>query len=186
MDEKKELYIHPSAVVDEGSEIGDGTKIYHFCHIMGGASIGKNCILGQNVFVASGAVVGNGVKIQNNVSVYDGVVLEDEVFVGPSAVFTNVKTPRAHVSRKGKYVSTVVKRGATIGANATIVCGITIEEFGFVSAGAVVTRNVGAHEVVAGVPAIRIGWACTCGVILPDRRHGGTCPECGRSWKFGK
>ena len=155
-------WAHPTAVIDRGATIGAGTKIWHFCHVMKGARVGARCVLGQNVFVAGGAVVGDGCHVQNNVSIYDGVVLADEVFVGPSAVFTNVKTPRAAVSRKGEFVTTRVGRGATIGANATIVCGVAIGEYAFVGAGAVVTRDVAAHALVTGVPARRAGWVCSC------------------------
>ena len=168
-------WAHPTAVIDEGATIGAGTKIWHFCHVMAGARVGAGCVLGQNVFVAAGAVVGDRCRIQNNVSIYDGVVLEDEVFVGPSAVFTNVKNPRAAVSRKDAFMKTRVGRGATIGANATIVCGVTIGEYGFVGAGAVVTREVAAHALVTGVPARRVGWACECGEAL---RQGRKCPRC--------
>jgi UDP-2-acetamido-3-amino-2,3-dideoxy-glucuronate N-acetyltransferase len=170
-------WAHASAVIDEGATIGAGTKIWHFCHVMTGARIGARCVLGQNVFVAAGAVVGDGCHIQNNVSIYDGVVLEEDVFVGPSAVFTNVRTPRAAVSRKGAYVTTRVGRGATIGANATLVCGVAIGEFAFVGAGAVVTRDVEAHALVTGVPARRTGWACACGEVLWSL--GVVCAACG-------
>jgi UDP-2-acetamido-3-amino-2,3-dideoxy-glucuronate N-acetyltransferase len=160
-------WAHPTAVVDRGARIGPGTKVWHFCHVMAGARIGTRCVLGQNVFVAAGAVVGDGCKLQNNVSIYDGVVLADDVFVGPSAVFTNVRTPRAAVDRRGEFAATLVGRGATIGANATIVCGVTIGDHAFVAAGAVVTRDIPAHALVAGVPARRTGWVCVCGQRLP-------------------
>ncbi len=176
--------IHPTADVEPGASIGAGTRIWRFCHVMGGARIGERCNLGQNVFVMKGAVVGSGVKIQNNVSVYDGVVIEDDVFVGPSAVFTNVKNPRSGVTRSDKFARTLVKRGATIGANATIVCGTTLHEHCMVGAGAVVTRDVPAQALVTGVPARRTGWVCTCGGILPDGAHGGKCPECGADHGF--
>jgi len=181
---KKTTCVHPTAVVDEGALIGPGTKIWHFCHVMGGARIGKNCSIGQNAFIGGKAVLGDGVKLQNNVSVYDAVTLEDHVFVGPSAVFTNVRTPRAHVERKNAYAATLVRKGATIGANATIVCGIEIGSYAFIAAGAVVTRSVPRHAVMSGVPARRSGWACACGAMLPDRGKGGACPECGKSWTF--
>jgi UDP-2-acetamido-3-amino-2,3-dideoxy-glucuronate N-acetyltransferase len=154
---------HPTAVVDRGARVGAGTKIWHFCHVMPGARIGARCVLGQNVFVAGDARIGDGCRIQNNVSIYDGVVLENEVFVGPSAVFTNVRTPRAAVDRRGAFERTVVGRAATIGANATIVCGVTIGEYALVGAGAVVTRDVARHAMVTGVPARRRGWICRCG-----------------------
>jgi UDP-2-acetamido-3-amino-2,3-dideoxy-glucuronate N-acetyltransferase len=178
---KRPYWAHATAVVDAGARVGRGTKIWHFCHVMKGARVGAACVLGQNVFVAAGAVVGDGCRLQNNVSVYDRVVLGDEVFVGPSAVFTNVRTPRAAVSRKDAFVPTRVGRGASIGANATIVCGVEIGEYALVGAGAVVTRDVDAHAVVTGVPARRTGWACVCGEAA--RRAPATCPACG--WRPG-
>lgn len=154
---------HASAIVDRGAKIGAGTKIWHFCHVMAGARIGQACVLGQNVFVAAGARVGDRCKLQNNVSVYDGVVLGDDVFVGPSAVFTNVRNPRASIDRRGAFEQTHVDRGATIGANATIVCGVRVGAYALIAAGAVVTADVSAHAVMAGVPARRQGWICACG-----------------------
>jgi UDP-2-acetamido-3-amino-2,3-dideoxy-glucuronate N-acetyltransferase len=167
---------HESAIVDEGAHVGEGTKIWHFTHVCAGARIGARCVLGQNVYVAPTAVIGDGVRVQNNVSIYDGVVLDDDVFVGPSAVFTNVATPRAFVSRKHAYAPTRVGRGATIGANATIVCGHAIGEHAFVGAGAVVTHDVAPYALVVGVPARPQGWVCRCGVRL-DETH--VCAECG-------
>lgn len=152
----EEYYIHPSSVVDEGAQIGKGTKIWHFCHIQGTARIGENCSLGQNVNVAG--VVGNGCRIQNNVSVYDGVILEDNVFCGPSCVFTNVLIPRAAYPVGGKYEKTVIKEGASLGANCTVVCGHTVGRFAMIAAGAVVTKDVEDYALMAGVPARRIGW----------------------------
>ena len=157
---------HPTAVIDEPVEIGEGTKIWHFSHVMAGARIGRNCVLGQNVYVGGKAVIGNGVKIQNNVSVYDAVTLEDEVFCGPSMVFTNVTRPRSAFPRKGEYEATLVRRGATLGANCTILCGLTIGEHAMVGAGSVVTDNVLHYTIVVGVPAKPIGWACQCGERL--------------------
>src|SRR6266567_1100083 len=158
-----DFFVHQSAVVDDGAVIGRGTKIWHFCHVMSGATIGENCSLGQNVFVARGCAIGNNVKIQNNVSIYEGVTLEDDVFCGPSMVFTNVRTPRSHVSRKHEYRPTLVKRGSSIGGNATIVCGVTLGEYAFIGAGAVVTSDVPSHALMVGVPARRVGWMCQCG-----------------------
>ena len=151
------VFIHPTAVIDEGCRIGAGTKVWHFCHLMPGAVIGENCILGQNVFVANNVVLGNSVKVQNNVSLYEGVICEDEVFIGPSAVFTNVTNPRSAVNRKGEFKKTVIRKGATIGANATILCGIEIGEYAFVGAGAVVTKTVPAFALVTGNPAVQTG-----------------------------
>lgn len=151
------VFIHPTAVIDEGCRIGAGTKVWHFCHLMPGSVIGENCILGQNVFVANNVILGNRVKVQNNVSLYEGVICEDEVFIGPSAVFTNVTNPRSAVNRKGEFKKTVIRKGATIGANATILCGIEIGEYAFVGAGAVVTKTVPAFALVTGNPAVQTG-----------------------------
>jgi len=150
---KENYFVHESSYIDEGAEIGEGTKIWHFCHIMSGAKIGKNCSLGQNVNVGSRAIIGNGVKIQNNVSVYDDVIIEDDVFCGPSCVFTNVINPRAFVQRKSEYKKTIVKKGVSIGANATIVCGVTVGEYALIGAGSVVTKDVPAYALVYGNPA---------------------------------
>lgn len=160
-----DYFAHPSAFVDEGAQVGKGTKVWHFSHVMPGAEIGENCSLGQNVLVANNVKIGNGVKIQNNVSVYEGVILEDYVFCGPSMVFTNVKTPRSEFPRNtsNDYATTLVKRGSSIGANATIVCGVTLHECAFVAAGAVVTEDVPAYAVVAGVPAKQVGWMSAYG-----------------------
>lgn len=170
--------IHPSSCVDAPAHIGAGTHIWHFCHVMRGAHIGRDCTLGQNVFVASGAHIGDRVKIQNNVSVYDGVIIEDEVFLGPSCVLTNVKNPRAFISQRDAYVPIRLKRGATIGANATIICGVTIGPYAMVAAGAVVTADVPAHALVAGVPARRVGWVSHRGKPLPtpDQQGRARCP----------
>jgi UDP-2-acetamido-3-amino-2,3-dideoxy-glucuronate N-acetyltransferase len=171
-------WAHPTALVDQPAQIGTGTKIWHFSHVMAGARIGAGCVLGQNVFVASRAVLGDRCKIQNNVSLYDDVILEDDVFVAPSAVFTNVVNPRAFIERKTEYRQTVVGRGASVGANATVVCGHRVGEYAFVGAGAVVTRDVPAFSLVTGVPARRVGWMCRCATRLPDGPTP-TCPACG-------
>lgn len=157
------ITVHPSAIIDEGAVIGDGTRIWHWVHVCGGAQIGANCSLGQGVFVGNDVKIGNRVKIQNNVSVYDAVRLEDDVFCGPSMVFTNVYNPRAAIERKSEYRPTIVRQGASLGANCTIVCGVTIGRYAFIGAGAVVNRDVPDHALVAGVPARRIGWVCKAG-----------------------
>jgi UDP-2-acetamido-3-amino-2,3-dideoxy-glucuronate N-acetyltransferase len=178
-------FIHPTAVVDEDVTIGDGTRVWHFSHLGRGCRIGERCSLGQNVYVAPGVRIGSNVKIQNNVSIYEGVELEDDVFCGPSMVFTNVITPRSAFPRKGldHYVKTIVRKGATIGANATIVCGHTIGQHGFVGAGAVVTRDVPNHAIVVGNPARVIGYACVCGERLVLEPGGAHCSGCARGYR---
>ncbi len=179
----KEIFIHETAVVDEPSDIGFGTRIWHFCHVMSGCRIGEGCNFGQNVFVGAGARIGNHVKVQNNVSIYDGVEIADRVFLGPSMVFTNVSTPRSGVSRRDRYERTVVQTGATVGANATIVCGHTIGAYAFIGAGAVVTRDVPEHGLMVGNPARRMGWMCACGARLREDLR---CPECERGYSLDK
>jgi UDP-2-acetamido-3-amino-2,3-dideoxy-glucuronate N-acetyltransferase len=180
------VFIHESSYVDEGAVVGDGTRIWHFCHVLPGAVIGERCNIGQNVVVMGGTRIGNNVKIQNNVSIYEGVELEDDVFCGPSMVFTNVSTPRSHVSRRGAYERTLVKRGASIGANATIVCGVTLGEYSFVGAGAVVSRDIPAYALMLGVPARRVGWMCHCGERLPDDENELRCDFCGSTYELEK
>ena len=174
-------FAHPSSFVDENSSIGAGTKIWHFCHVMSGSTVGARCNIGQNVVVSPDVVVGNNVKIQNNVSIYTGVILEDDVFCGPSMVFTNVVNPRSHVSRKDEYRRTLVKRGATLGANCTIVCGHTIGRYAFIGAGTVVTRDVPDYALVIGNPGRIAGWVCRCGVKLASGAAAparATCAAC--------
>ena len=178
-------WAHDSAVIDRDVIVGDGTKIWHFCHVSSGARIGRECVLGQNVYVAKTAVIGDRVRIQNNVSIYDGVVIDDDAFIGPSAVFTNVINPRSEVSRKGEYLPTRVCAGVTIGANATIVCGSTLHKYAFVGAGSVVTKDVWAHQLVIGVPARPIGWVCRCGERLELVGMGQDgCRACGRAYRL--
>jgi len=182
---EKEYFAHPTAVIDEGAIIGKGTKIWHFCHVMSKAQIGEKCILGQNVFVANNVKLGNNVKIQNNVSVYTGVICEDDVFLGPSMVFTNVNNPRSAIVRHDKYETTIVKKGATIGANATIVCGVTLGEYCFVGAGAVVTNDVKPYALVVGVPARQVGWMSQYGHKLNFNEDGiAVCPESKQKYKL--
>jgi UDP-2-acetamido-3-amino-2,3-dideoxy-glucuronate N-acetyltransferase len=181
--ERKDVFVHESSFVDEPCEIGEGTKIWHFCHVMRDAKLGRNCSLGQNVLVAKGVVIGSNVKIQNNVSLYEGVTLEDNVFCGPSMVFTNVINPRSEIVRKSEYRPTLVRRGATLGANCTIMCGHTIGAYAFVGAGAVVTKDVPAFALVLGNPARRAGWMCRCGVRLPSENPTPTCEACGARYR---
>ena len=180
------IFVHPTAVVEKPVQIGPGTKVWHFSHIMAGARIGGSCVLGQNVFVASTVVVGDRVKIQNNVSLYDGVELEAEVFCGPSVVFTNVTNPRSFISRRGEFEKTLVRKGATLGANATVLCGLTIGSYALVGAGSVVTRDVPDHALVYGNPARLHGWVCECGVKLKKKARYWVCPGCRLSYSSSK
>lgn len=178
-------FCHPTAIIDEGAQIGAGTKVWHFCHIMPKAQIGENCSLGQNVFVANNVVLGNDVKVQNNVSLYEGVLCEDNVFLGPSMVFTNVINPRSGVERKDEYKTTLVKKGASIGANVTIICGNTIGEYAFIGAGAVVTKDVPAYALLVGNPARQIGWMSKYGMKLIFGEEGkATCPHSGIGYQI--
>jgi UDP-2-acetamido-3-amino-2,3-dideoxy-glucuronate N-acetyltransferase len=181
------IAVHPSAIVDPGAQLGEDTRVWHFAHVCAGARIGRGCSLGQGVYVGNDVLIGHNVKIQNNVSVYDAVTLEDDVFCGPSMVFTNVHNPRAAVPRKAEYRRTLVKRGATLGANCTVVCGSTVGEYAFVGAGAVVSRDVPAFALVVGVPARRIGWMSRHGerLALPASGRGqATCPATGEIYRL--
>jgi len=182
-----DYFVHESSYVDEGAQIGNDTRIWHFCHVMPEAQIGENCNIGQGVFIAPEVMIGNDVKIQNNVSVYTGVILEDDVFLGPSMVFTNVGTPRSHVDRSDQYENTHVKKGATIGANATIICGITLGTYSFVGAGAVVTRDVPPYALVYGNPARVHGWVCSCGEVLDFHQdtdlNRAICSRCQKAYR---
>ena len=182
-----ETKIHPSAFVDEGAQVGAGSQIWHFCHIMTNAVLGERCILGQNVVVAPGVRIGSNVKIQNNVSIYEGVTLEDDVFCGPSCVFTNVINPRSQIVRRGQYQPTLVRRGASLGANCTIVCGATLGRYAFVAAGAVVRGDVPDYALMAGVPARRKGWMSRHGYRLRELPDGSwRCPETGWTYRFNE
>jgi UDP-2-acetamido-3-amino-2,3-dideoxy-glucuronate N-acetyltransferase len=180
----KGYFVHESSFVDEPCEIGAGTKIWHFSHVMKGSAIGRDCNIGQNVVVSPGVTVGDGCKIQNNVSLYTGVVLEDAVFCGPSMVFTNVVNPRSEIVRRDEYKKTLVRRGATLGANSTVVCGVTIGRYAFVGAGAVVTRDVPDYALVVGNPARRTGWMCRCGIKLEVDGAATACAACGAKYSM--
>ncbi|MFZ9388785.1 MAG: acyltransferase [Chitinophagaceae bacterium] len=183
--EDSRIFIHPTAVIDEGAQIGAGTRIWHFCHLMSQSKVGENCILGQNVFIDNKAVVGNRVKIQNNVSVYNGVVVEDDVFLGPSVVFTNVINPRSFIERKSEFKPTQVKKGASIGANATILCGVEIGTYAMVGAGSVVTGHVPDYALVRGNPARQSGWVSRAGHTLKFNEKGqASCPETGEMYNI--
>ncbi len=178
-------FAHETAVIDRGATIGAGAKIWHFCHVMSGAKIGENCSLGQNVMVANNVEIGNGVKIQNNVSVYEGVTVEDDVFIGPSVVFTNVKNPRSFIDRKKEFKKTIIHKGASIGANVTVLCGNTIGKYALIGAGSVVTKNVGAYSLVIGNPMKQVGWVSEFGHALDfDMGEITTCPESGQTYRL--
>jgi UDP-2-acetamido-3-amino-2,3-dideoxy-glucuronate N-acetyltransferase len=179
----KAYFVDPTSVVDEPVEIGEGTQIWHFSHIMSGAKIGKNCIIGQNAFIASGSILGNNIKLQNNVSVFKAVTLEDDVFCGPSMVFTNVFNPRSFISRKKEFRATLVRKGATLGANATVICGNTIGKYAFIGAGSVVTKDVPDYALVYGNPGKVKGWVCQCAVEIAFRSGRAKCQACGKKYK---
>ena len=180
---EKRYFVHPTAIVDEPVEIGNKTQIWHFCHVMAGAKIGARCVIGQNVFIARGSILGNNIKIQNNVSIFDGVILEDDVFCGPSMVFTNVYNPRSFISRRKEFRTTLVKKGATIGANATVVCGYTIGQYALIGAGAVVTKDVPGYALVVGNPGKVKGWVCQCAVQIVFRGRKAKCEACGKEYE---
>jgi UDP-2-acetamido-3-amino-2,3-dideoxy-glucuronate N-acetyltransferase len=181
--ENRSVFIHPTAVVDEGAQIGAGTKIWHFCHLAPTCKVGERCNIGQNVYIDNNTVIGNGVKIQNNVSVYNGVIIEDDVFLGPSMVFTNVINPRSFIQRKDEFKKTFIRKGASIGANATILCGIEIGAYAMIGAGAVVTKNVLAHSIATGNPARQTGWISEAGIKLHFSANGiGICPQTGKNY----
>lgn len=182
MEEVREVFIHESSYIDEPCSIGNGTKIWHFCHIMQDSIIGQNCNIGQNVVISPDVILGNNVKVQNNVSVYTGVICEDDVFLGPSCVFTNVLNPRSHINRRGEYKHTLLKKGSSVGANATIICGIEIGKYAFIGAGAVVTKDVPDYALVAGNPARIRGWMCSCGNKIDFSEGKATCTACGKKY----
>ena len=180
---ERKYFAHPTTVIDEPVEIGEGTKIWHFSHVMSGARIGRNCIIGQNAFISSGAILGNNIKIQNDVSIFDGVILEDDVFCGPSMVFTNVFNPRSFISRRKEFRQTVVGRGATIGANATVICGNKIGQYAFIGASSVVTKDVPDYALVYGNPGKVKGWVCQCAEEIAFRSGRAKCQACGKRYR---
>jgi UDP-2-acetamido-3-amino-2,3-dideoxy-glucuronate N-acetyltransferase len=183
--ESNDFFVHPSSVIDKGAEIGAGTKIWHFCHIAATSKIGERCNIGQNVFIDNNTRIGNGVKIQNNVSVYNGVVVEDDVFLGPSMVFTNVINPRSFIERKNEFKQTIIRKGVTIGANATILCGIEVGRYAMIGAGAVVTKNVLAYSIITGNPGRQSGWISEAGIRLNFNGEGiAECQQTGRVYKL--
>jgi UDP-2-acetamido-3-amino-2,3-dideoxy-glucuronate N-acetyltransferase len=178
-------YIHPSSIIDDGATIGAGTKVWHFCHLMPQCRVGENCILGQNVFVDNNVVLGNRVKVQNNVSIYNGVTLEDDVFLGPSMVFTNVINPRSFIERKKEFKKTIIRKGATIGANSTVLCGIEVGSYAMIGAGTMVVKNVLPFALVVGNPAHQIGWVSEAGITLDFTAEGlAVCPQSGKKYKL--
>ncbi len=183
--ESNDFFVHPSSVIDKGAEIGKGTKIWHFSHLMSTCKVGEHCNIGQNVYIDNNAVIGNGVKIQNNVSVYNGVVIEDDVFLGPSVVFTNVINPRSFIERKNEFRKTLIRKGATIGANATVLCGIEVGAFAMIGAGAVVVKNVLPYAIMTGNPGRQTGWISEAGTRLEFDSEGlAKCPQSGRTYKL--
>jgi UDP-2-acetamido-3-amino-2,3-dideoxy-glucuronate N-acetyltransferase len=183
--ENESFFVHPSSVIDDGAKIGAGTKIWHFCHLMPTSIIGENCILGQNVFIDNNVVIGNGVKIQNNVSVYNGVIVEDDVFLGPSVVFTNVLNPRSFIERKNEFKKTLIKKGASIGANATLLCGIEVGRYAMIGAGSVVTKNVTDYALMLGNPARQVGWVSEAAISLEfDGNNKAICSATGQVYKL--
>ena len=183
--ENNTIFAHPTAVVDEGAQIGGGTRIWHFSHLMPTCKVGQHCNIGQNVYIDNNTIIGNGVKIQNNVSVYNGVMIEDDVFLGPSMVFTNVTNPRSFIERKNEFRKTIIRKGATIGANATILCGIEIGAYAMIGAGAMVTKNVLAYAIVTGNPARQTGWTSEAGIKLNFNKDGvASCPQTGQTYKL--
>jgi len=181
----EDFFVHPGSIIDKGAQIGSGTKIWHFSHLMPTCKVGKNCTVGQNVFIDNNVIIGNGVKIQNNVSVYNGVIIEDDVFLGPSMVFTNVINPRSFIERKNEFQKTIIKKGATIGANATILCGIEIGSYAMIGAGAVVVKDVASFALVVGNPAQQIGWVSEAGITLSfNADQMAICPQSGYQYKL--
>jgi UDP-2-acetamido-3-amino-2,3-dideoxy-glucuronate N-acetyltransferase len=179
------FFVHPSSIIDKGAIVGAGSKIWHFCHLMPGCKLGERCNIGQNVYIDNNVVIGNGVKIQNNVSVYNGVIIEDDVFLGPSMVFTNVVNPRSFIERKEEFQTTLVRKGASIGANATILCGVEIGSYAMIGAGTVVVKNVPPHALVVGNPAQQIGWVSDAGITLDFNASGlAICPQTGKRYKL--
>ena len=182
---KEDFFVHSTSIVDQGAQIGSGTKIWHFCHLMPACKLGNNCVVGQNVFIDNNVIIGNGVKIQNNVSVYNGVIIEDDVFLGPSMVFTNVINPRSFIERKNEFKKTIIKKGATIGANATILCGIEIGSYAMIGAGTVVVKDVAPFGLVVGNPAQQIGWVSEAGITLDfNAEQIAICPQTRQKYKL--